>query len=259
MTVCKEAEVVVLENVAEQPIEVIFQDEVQLDINVPLFYIKSGEEEIQAYVNQQAKPQIDDYASLVFSDFQDELDAKTEQACQAVADYVGTTACPSVSAYADEVVCPAVQAYVESDLKSQLQTLVAEAAESAQEAESFAASAQAYEVGAVEQAAAAAESEAAAAASASESAVSAFEASDTLLQVQEIAAALNVDNLLHKSGDESINGVKSFAELPQIPTADVASDTTVPVTTAWIGQKFQVVAELPEEPDENVFYFIREA
>ena len=42
-------------------LEVLFQEEVQLDINVPLFYIKSGEEDINNYVERTAKPAIDAY------------------------------------------------------------------------------------------------------------------------------------------------------------------------------------------------------
>ena len=59
-TVNEEAGITVF-NGTGQKIEVLFQEEVQLDINVPLFYIKSGEEEVQAYVNNHAKPELDEY------------------------------------------------------------------------------------------------------------------------------------------------------------------------------------------------------
>ncbi len=42
-------------------LEVLFQEEVQLDINAPLFYIKSGEENINNYVERTAKPALDSY------------------------------------------------------------------------------------------------------------------------------------------------------------------------------------------------------
>ena len=58
----KEANVEVLDFDKSQNIEVLVQEEVQLDINVPLFYIKSGEEEIQSYVNNSAKPEIKSFA-----------------------------------------------------------------------------------------------------------------------------------------------------------------------------------------------------
>jgi len=259
MTVKKDTEAVVLEKTAEQPIEVVFQDEVQLDINVPLFYIKSGEEEIQAYVNKQAKPQIDDYAASAFSGFQRDLENETEKACGRVAEYVEQTACPAVQSYMENVACPALQNYADQEVKSKLDDIAAAAEVSAREAENYAALAQMSEKRATEQANAAAGSEAEASSSAAEAAVSAFEASDKLLQVQEIAAAMDAENLVHKSGDETLDGVKNFSVSPQVPTPEVASNAPVPATTAWIDGKFQVVSALPEVPDEHVFYFITEA
>ena len=42
-----------------QKIEVLFQDEVSLDIDCALRYIESGQKEIAAYVQNTAKPQLD--------------------------------------------------------------------------------------------------------------------------------------------------------------------------------------------------------
>ncbi len=254
----QKVETVVLENVTEQPIEVIFQDEVQLDVNVPLFYIKSGEEEVQAYVNKQAKPQIDDYAATVFADFQSEIGAETEKACGDVADYVTKTACPSVQAYVVDVACPSVQEYVAQKVEPELDALVDMAAASVTEAENYATLAQQSARTATIQADAAAGSEAEASSSAAEAAVSAIEAADTLLHVQEIAALVEAENLVHKKGDETLDGNKVFLVSPQVPTTDISSCETLPATTEWIGQKFQVVEALPEEPDEHVFYFVTE-
>jgi len=54
----EESTLVVFDGFERQQLEVMFQDEVVLDIEVPLFYIKSGEEEIKHYVNTVAKPDI---------------------------------------------------------------------------------------------------------------------------------------------------------------------------------------------------------
>ena len=58
-----ESTLVVFDGYERQELEVLFQDEVVLDIEVPLFYIKSGEEEIQHYVDTVAKPDLDNHTT----------------------------------------------------------------------------------------------------------------------------------------------------------------------------------------------------
>ena len=58
-----ESTLVVFDGYERQELEVLFQDEVMLDIEVPLFYIKSGEEEIQHYVDTVAKPDLDNHTT----------------------------------------------------------------------------------------------------------------------------------------------------------------------------------------------------
>ena len=59
-----ESTLVVFDGYERQELEVLFQDEVVLDIEVPLFYIKSGEEEIQHYVDTVAKPDLDNHTAV---------------------------------------------------------------------------------------------------------------------------------------------------------------------------------------------------
>lgn len=59
-----ESTLVVFDGYEQQELEVLFQDEVVLDIEVPLFYIKSGEEEIQHYVDTVAKPDMDNHTTV---------------------------------------------------------------------------------------------------------------------------------------------------------------------------------------------------
>lgn len=62
--VSDESTLVVFDGYERQELEVLFQDEVVLDIEVPLFYIKSGEEEIQHYVDTVAKPDLDNHTAV---------------------------------------------------------------------------------------------------------------------------------------------------------------------------------------------------
>lgn len=66
------------------------------------------------------------------------------------------------------------------------------------------------------------------------------------------------DEKVGLSGDETITGTKTFSASPVVPTPLVSSNTTVPATTAYINNKFQVVNSLPSSPDANTFYFIKE-
>lgn len=65
-------------------------------------------------------------------------------------------------------------------------------------------------------------------------------------------------NLVHKSGNETIAGTKTFSTSPVVPTPAVSSNTTVPATTAYVNTKFKKVNSLPSSPDSNTFYFIPE-
>lgn len=59
-----ESTLVVFDGYERQELEVLFQDEVVLDKEVTLFYIKSGEEEIQHYVDTVAKPDMDNHTTV---------------------------------------------------------------------------------------------------------------------------------------------------------------------------------------------------
>ena len=64
------------------------------------------------------------------------------------------------------------------------------------------------------------------------------------------------NEVVHNSGDETIAGTKTFSTSPVVPTPSVSSNTTVPATTAYVNNKFQVVSSLPANPDPNTFYFV---
>lgn len=74
-----ESTLVVFDGYERQELEVLFQDEVVLDIEVPLFYIKSGEEEIQHYVDTVAKPDLDNHATVKKAELDSYADLKKEE------------------------------------------------------------------------------------------------------------------------------------------------------------------------------------
>lgn len=74
-----ESTLVVFDGYERQELEVLFQDEVVLDIEVPLFYIKSGEEEIQHYVDTVAKPDLNNHTTIKKVELDSYADLKKEE------------------------------------------------------------------------------------------------------------------------------------------------------------------------------------
>lgn len=65
-------------------------------------------------------------------------------------------------------------------------------------------------------------------------------------------------NVVHKTGNETIGGNKTFSGTTSVVTPAVSDNSTKPVTTEYIETKFKVVSTLPTSPDTNTFYFIPE-
>lgn len=128
----------------QENIEVLFQQEALLDIEVPLFYIKSGKEEISKYVETVSKPEIDRYVDedkkteidqYVETVSKPELDQYVDEDKKAEIDqYVETVSKPGLDAYVDGTSKPEIDQYV----TDKVNPLVEEAAGSAQEAASSA-------------------------------------------------------------------------------------------------------------------------
>lgn len=98
-------------------LDVLFQDEVRLDVNVPLFYIKSGEEEIKQYVDEVAKPELDVYV-------ENKKGVIAEAADNGV-DIINTAAENServLNSYVEEVGKPEITSYAETTVKPELQS-----------------------------------------------------------------------------------------------------------------------------------------
>ena len=105
----KQTEIIVYDGYQQQNIEVLLQEEVQLDINVPLFYIKSGEEEIQAYVDNHAKPQLDEFTSAKKQELENKGEEIRQKAKSDIDDYVKTTTKPQIENFVEENIKPELE------------------------------------------------------------------------------------------------------------------------------------------------------
>ena len=90
-------------NIGDQVLEVYWQDEVELNLYMNLMYIKSGQKEIQVYVDNVSKPEINSYI---------ETEAKP-----IVSEVVSQIAEPTVNEYLETVTKPSIDEYVADNVK----------------------------------------------------------------------------------------------------------------------------------------------
>lgn len=140
-------------------IDVLVQEQCQLEINTSLLYVKSGQKEIQDYVDNVSKPEIDSYI---------ETEAKP-----IVSEVVSDISEPQINEYVETTVKPTIDEYVLTEVKP----LSDNAAESASNASQSATVAAGYAAAASSSANSAESSKTAAAesASAAEEAVNGFD------------------------------------------------------------------------------------
>lgn len=131
--------------IALSDMEIYWQDEVSLDLEIELIYIKSGEAEIKRYVEQVSKPEIsiytNEYAKPIVANIVNEM------AKPLINDYAESTVKPDIAKYANEQMSVyAKQAQNAADLAVSLEENTVEQAEkatkSAQQAENEAKQAQ---------------------------------------------------------------------------------------------------------------------
>lgn len=188
--VSDESTLVVFDGYERQELEVLFQDEVVLDIEVPLFYIKSGEEEIQHYVDTVAKPDLDNHTAVKKA----ELDTYTGLKKEEISDF---------SLERQGIIEENLDNYADNTLKPQLNEFVTAA-------ETAAGNAQASAVASSGSAAAALASETAAASSAATAAatVNGFDAHAAEKQADfddNAAAKTNTFNSNYEAKTASFN------------------------------------------------------
>lgn len=90
-------------NIGDQVLEVFWQDEVELNLDMDLMYIKSGQKEIQDYVDNVSKPEIDNYIET--------------EANPIVTKVVNTIAEPLVNEYIEGTVKPDIDTYTNEKLE----------------------------------------------------------------------------------------------------------------------------------------------
>ena len=183
---------------ASQDIEVYWQDEVELNLDVELMYIKSGQAEIKKYVETVAKPDIEDY--------------------------VKEEAVPLVTKIVHEISEPVVEDYVENTIKPEISSYADEQmAEYATRAETAETNAKASETAAKESETNAKSSETAAAASAAAALASATAAasSETASAASKTAAA----NSATSAAESATNASNSATAAASSATAAESSET----------------------------------
>lgn len=109
--------------------EVYYQDEVSLDTDLSLFYIKSGEKEIEGYVENKAKPEIDNYietyAKPIVSEVVDNI------ATPIIDEYFEGTVKPSITEFANkEMAGYAAEATAQAAIATESAALAANTAQS---------------------------------------------------------------------------------------------------------------------------------
>ncbi len=106
--------------------DVLWQDEVNLNLDLNLMYIKSGQAEIQSYVDDVSKPEIDTYLNTQAEPIV--VDVSSRIVTPLIDDYVTQTSKPDLDAFV-EAKKPELQAYVSSaQEQANLATEQAEAA-----------------------------------------------------------------------------------------------------------------------------------
>lgn len=227
----REANVEVLDFDKSQNIEVLVQEEVQLDINVPLFYIKSGEEDIKAYVTNHAKPELDAHTTSAVDKInqaeassiadmeiaKDKQVAAVNQAGQIAAENVAGDAIEIVDNHANSVIIPQLQEFT-----AEAQTQATNAATSASSALASKTSAESYATQAKNYATSASTSE---------------------TNAQKYAIRAENSLLPNQTG----NGGKVLM-----------TDGTSPYWGEYKSSNHQIVSVLPAEPDTDTFYYIPE-
>lgn len=96
-------------NIGDSTLEVFWQDEVELNLDMALMYIKSGEAEIQKYVDEVSKPEISNYVETEAKPLVTQI--INEIAEPTVMEYIDGTVKPDLDEYADSLK-PELQAYV---------------------------------------------------------------------------------------------------------------------------------------------------
>ena len=110
----EKSELAVFDGYNKQKIEVMFQEEANLEVKMPLFYVNSGKKELEAYVENNSKPELTEYtiskqeelSMAVEEVHKPELKSYTESRKEDILYYVESTSKPEIDDYVDAEVVP---------------------------------------------------------------------------------------------------------------------------------------------------------
>lgn len=184
-----------------QKIEVLFQDEVSLDIDCALRYIESGQKEIAAYVQNTAKPQLDGVIAQAETDM-------AAQIAKGVADAASTASAAAAETINNSIgnANAQIEAYVAANITPDLDAALASAEEYASSAETTVNGFDEHAAALTQQAAASAASALASQTAASASAAAAEESADSALEAANKASFGNIGDIQYTCRTDVPNG-----------------------------------------------------
>lgn len=109
----EESQLTVFDGYDKQKVEVLFQEEANLEITVPLFYVNSGKKELESYVEEICKPCLEEHTVSK----QEEIDTRVEEVHKpALAEY--TQICQNnLFSYVETVSKTDIDTYVETEVQ----------------------------------------------------------------------------------------------------------------------------------------------
>ena len=180
-----------------QKIEVLFQDEVSLNIDCSLRYIKSGQKEIQDYVDNVSKQKLEDVIDAA-------VVTMNNQVLQCVADATSAAKEATTDTINNEI--KSVQSKLDTHVATEIMPIInSKSAETVSNA-----------------------------AKAEEASVQAGKSAEDALSY---AQSINTGNIVHTFGNETIEGIKEFLSSPSVPTADFNSNDSTVASTAFVTDK----------------------
>ena len=195
-----------------QKIEVLFQDEVSLDIDCALRYIESGQKEIAAYVQNTAKPQLDGVIAQAETDM-------AVQIAKGVADAASTASAAAAETINNSIgnANAQIEAYVAANITPDLDAALASAEEYASSAETTVNGFDEHAAALTQQAAASAAAALASQTAASASAAAAEESADSALAAANKASFGNIGDIWRDLFTRTVSGHLSNADVGQTP------------------------------------------
>ncbi len=105
----------------EASVEVLFQKEVKLEIDVPVFHVQYGRDEICQYVKDVSKPELEAFTSVKKTEIEQSKTEAVSAAEEKIDRYAEENIKPALELFDQETIRPALHDYVDDTLKADLQ------------------------------------------------------------------------------------------------------------------------------------------